>query len=1093
MKITSLLIANRGEIAIRIIRAAAEMGISTVAICSEDDTQSLHTKLADRLVVLPGKGAAAYLNTEGILAAANAEGCDAVHPGYGFLSENVAFARRCATQNIIFVGPSIESLSLFGSKTESRDLAGRCGVPLLPGTNGPTTLEEAIKFFKGAGPGAVLMIKALAGGGGRGIRAVHDIAEMEEAYNRCRSEAMAAFGNGDVFVEKKVLRPRHIEIQIIGDGKHVSHLGERECTIQRHNQKIIEVAPSPSLSATLRDKLTQAALKIAAKVNYLSLGTFEFLVDASVAAEESSYAFMEVNPRLQVEHTVTEEVTGVDLVKAQLEIAAGKTLIDLDLMRDIKPRGHAMQLRINLETMDEKGSVIPESGTLSAYEVPGGKGIRVDGYGYNGYCTNPAFDSLIAKLIVHSSTSNYEDAVRKAYRALSEFKIKGVETNISFLQNLLCRSEVICNDIHTCFIDEHGQELAVAGGNHLSRYFEMAANKASTPQVENMQMIPQGTVSVVTRMKGTIVEVAVREGGAATKGQKLAVLEAMKMEHIITADCSGYIAEIYIAAGDVVEKGGVLFAIREAEVADNGKRVEEELSWKSEIDDLRQKVEKARQMGGTERIANQHAKGRLTVRERLDCLLDQGSFREIGTLAGQAVYGDDGKLQSFLPSSTVMGYGQIDGQTACVFGNDFTIKGGSSDENAANKAEFLMRMAKERRMPLVCLYDSAGGSVTEGGDHTIVPVNYGWATLTELMALVPVVTANLGTSAGWIAVQVAFSHFNVMTKNSELFVAGPPLVKRALDIDITKQQLGNYKVHAYQSGVVDNVAQDEKDAFRQIKKFLSYLPPNVWHQPPRVETDDDPNRREEELISLVPHDPRKAFDIRKLISLVVDKDSLFEYARYYGESVVTALARLNGYPVAVISNDSTCLGGAQDVPGAEKMLKFIDLADTFHLPIICMMDVPGYFIGPDSEKTGPERKAVRLHAAMHQATTPWVTVLIRRAFGVAGAGHGQYNRLNLRYSWPSGRWGSLPIAGGTLAAFRAEIEAAADPEAMRIEIEKRLADLESPIRTAHYFGLMGVEEVIDPRDTRPILCEFAKQAQEVNATQLGPKFRGMRP
>jgi acetyl-CoA carboxylase carboxyltransferase component len=517
------------------------------------------------------------------------------------------------------------------------------------------------------------------------------------------------------------------------------------------------------------------------------------------------------------------------------------------------------------------------------------------------------------------------------------------------------------------------------------------------------------------------------------------------------------------------------------------------MSWQGEVDELRRQEQMARQMGGPERVARQHEKGRMTVRERIARLCDPGSFQEIGTLAGQAVYDSEGKLQSITPSSVVMGHGRIAGQTACVFGNDFTVKGGSSDHNASAKAEFLMRMAKERRMPLVCLYDGAGGSVTEGGDHTIVPVNFGWATLTELMALVPVVAANMGTSAGWIAVQVAFSHFNVMTRNSELFVAGPPLVKRALDIDITKEQLGNYKVHAHQSGVVDNVAENEEDAFQQIKKFLSYLPPNVWCQPPRVETGDDPGRREEELISIVPHDHKKTFNVRKLISLVVDKDSLFEYARYYGKSVVTALARLNGYPVAIISNDSNWLGGAQDVPGAEKMLKFIDLADTFHLPIIYMMDVPGYFIGPDSEKTGPERKAVRLHAAMHQATTPWVTVLLRRSFGVAGAGHGQYNRLNLRFSWPSGRWGSLPLAGGTLAAFRGEIEAAPDPEAKRLEIEKRLADLESPMRTAQHFDLMGVEEVIDPRDTRPILCEFVRQAQAVNATQLGPKSRGMRP
>ncbi|MFC1916517.1 acyl-CoA carboxylase subunit beta [Chloroflexota bacterium] len=374
-----------------------------------------------------------------------------------------------------------------------------------------------------------------------------------------------------------------------------------------------------------------------------------------------------------------------------------------------------------------------------------------------------------------------------------------------------------------------------------------------------------------------------------------------------------------------------------------------------------------------------------------------------------------------------------------------------------------------------------------------MPINYGWAALTELMGMVPVVAANLGTAAGWIAVQVGFSHFNVMTKNSELFVAGPPLVKRALTTDISKQELGNYKVHVYQSGVVDNIAEDEEDCFRQIKRFLSYLPQNVWQQPSRVDTGDEPNRREEELLSIIPEDSAKTFNIRKLLRLILDKDSMFEYAPYYGKSIVTALARLDGYPVAVMSNDSMWLGGAQDVPGAEKMLKFIDIADTFHIPIIYLVDVPGYMIGLDAEKTGTIRKACRLHAAMHQATVPWVSVLIRRCFGVAGSGHAPYNRLGLRYSWPSGRWGSMPIAGGAMAEFRRDIEAAPDPEAKRKEIEERLRKQSSPLRTAEEFGMFGIEDVIDPRDTRPLLCEFVKQAWEVTATHLGPKYRLMRP
>ena len=515
--------------------------------------------------------------------------------------------------------------------------------------------------------------------------------------------------------------------------------------------------------------------------------------------------------------------------------------------------------------------------------------------------------------------------------------------------------------------------------------------------------------------------------------------------------------------------------------------------WQSEVDELNRRKEIARQMGGPEKVTQQHEKGRLTVRERIDRMLDKGTFHELGVLAGRAEYDEKGDLKSFVPSSLVMGQGLVEGRKVCILANDFTIKGAFTDDNAFTKQEYIERMALERLVPLVCLYEGAGGSVTEGGERSTVPVNYGWATLTELMCKVPVVAANMGTSAGWIAVQVGFSHFSVMTKGSELFVAGPPLVKAALYTDVDKHALGDYKVHVYESGVIDNVAEDEEDAFRQIRRFLSYLPPNVHQQPSRGDTGDDPNRREEELLDIIPVEVTKTFDIRRLLRLILDKDSFFEYAPYYGRSVVTGLARLNGYPVAIMSNDSMWLGGAQDVPGAEKMLKFIDLADTFHLPVIYLVDVPGYMIGPDAEKTGTIRKACRAHAAMHQATVPWASILLRRCFGVGGAGHGPYNRLDLRYAWPSGSWGSLPIAGGAMAEFRREIEAADDPEAKTREIEERLRKYASPLRTATEFGLMGLEDVIDPRDTRPVLCEFVREAYEVIGTQLGPKYRGMRP
>ena len=371
MSVTSLLIANRGEIAIRIIRAATELGIRTVSIYSEDDARSLHTRRADSAIALRGSGVAAYLDIEQIVALAREAGCDAVHPGYGFLSENAAFARRCIESGLTFVGPTPETLELFGDKGQARALAAHLGVPVLPGTSGPTSLDEAHAFVESLGPGGAVMVKAVSGGGGRGMRLVERRDDLDSAYKRCQSEAKSAFGNGDVYVEQLIRRARHIEIQVIGDGSgEVSHLWERECSIQRRNQKIVEIAPSPTLPTAIRDQLTGAALRLASEVGYRSLGTFEFLVDASEGG--SGFAFIEANPRLQVEHTVTEEVTGVDLVRAQLQIAGGATLAELGLLqRDIPPpRGFAIQTRITMESMAADGSIRPAGGTLTAFELP---------------------------------------------------------------------------------------------------------------------------------------------------------------------------------------------------------------------------------------------------------------------------------------------------------------------------------------------------------------------------------------------------------------------------------------------------------------------------------------------------------------------------------------------------------------------------------------------------------------------------------------------------------------------------------------------------------------------------------------------------
>ena len=384
-----LLIANRGEIAIRIARAAADMGIATVSVFSEDDATSLHTRRSDESRALKGVGPSAYLDIAQIVAIAKESGCDAVHPGYGFLSENAEFAKACAAAGLTFVGPTPETLDLFGNKATARALAEKCDVPVLSGTSKATSLAEVATFFDRSPDG--IMIKAIAGGGGRGMRPVLDKSELERAYQLCQNEAKQAFGNGDVYVEQLFPRARHVEVQIVGDGQGgVSHLYERECSIQRQRQKIIEIAPAPGLAPDIRTALYDASLKLAKAANYRNLGTFEFLVDTT----GKRFAFIEANARLQVEHTVTEEITGIDLVRAQLDIAQGKRLADIGLDQKSIPasRGIAVQLRVNMETMGADGSVRPAGGMLTAFEPPIGPGIRIDAFGYSGYATNPRFE-----------------------------------------------------------------------------------------------------------------------------------------------------------------------------------------------------------------------------------------------------------------------------------------------------------------------------------------------------------------------------------------------------------------------------------------------------------------------------------------------------------------------------------------------------------------------------------------------------------------------------------------------------------------------------------------------------------------------------
>jgi acetyl-CoA carboxylase carboxyltransferase component len=521
------------------------------------------------------------------------------------------------------------------------------------------------------------------------------------------------------------------------------------------------------------------------------------------------------------------------------------------------------------------------------------------------------------------------------------------------------------------------------------------------------------------------------------------------------------------------------------------------MSWEPELEELRRREELARRMGGEERVQRQHASGRLTVRERIERLFDPGSFHETGALAGRATYDEAGALTDFLPANTVVGQGRVEGRRTVVQGDDFTVRGGAADAAIWEKAVYAERLAHDLRLPLVRLVDGTGGggsvkSLDQMG-FSYVPPLPGFDLVVENLSNVPVVAAALGPVAGLGAARVVCSHFSVIVRGSaQVFVAGPPVVAMAgLGEAPDKEELGGARLQT-RAGAVDNVAGDEDDALDQMKRFLGYLPANVWEAPPVAPASDPADRREEELLSIVPREQRRTYKMRRVLEAVLDRGSPFELGAAFGRPTITCLARLGGRPVGVLASDPEHYAGGVTADAAEKTARFVDLCDQFHLPVVNFVDIPGFVIGTEAERAGTIRRGSRGLFSVVQATVPWVSILVRKVYGVAGAGHGDGSRLNLRFAWPSGNWGSLPMAGGLEAAYRRELEAAENPEALRASITARLEAVTSPFRTAERFS---VEEIIDPRDTRPILCDWAERAHELVRHELnaGPKKRGPRP
>ena len=719
-------ISNRGEIAIRIAKSATVLGVESVGVYPAIDALSLHTRgmTESHKIGTAEDSVGAYLNAQALVQTAKASGCDCLHPGYGFLSENAVFAELCAAEGITFIGPPPAALSLFGNKIRARALAESLGIPVVPGSAEPIgSVREAENLANELG--YPVMLKAAAGGGGRGMRVVERAEQLAEAFARCRSEAQAAFGNGSVFIEKLVARPRHIEVQILADSHgNVVHLHERDCSVQLRHQKIVEVAPAPNLDADLREQMLTDAITLVQAAAYVNAGTVEFLV----SPETGEYFFIECNPRIQVEHTVTEQVTGIDLVEAQFHIAAGATLTSLGLGDQHAvgaPRGFAVQARV----------VATSTGRLTAYKEPSGVGIRVDACGYLGYAPPSQFDPLLAKLICTSGA--YAAAIERTLHALDEFHIGGLQTNVHQLRAILSHPPVQAGDARTSLLTEAPEiisgSFSAAEGSPLALLEQQAAKMGKTgvvalSSVQSFQSsatrmpaleVAEGQETVECPLESAVAEIRVREGDTVSLGDTLLVVSAMKMETMLTASCAGLVTAMQpLQVGDTVAAGQVVAVVSPSpDRSQLSPHIKSEQPWRSMLEEVRvlQDFAKQRLEPGSDDpgVVRQRARGKLTCRERILLVLDEGSFREVGSVAGFASYDEEGVITGFTPANSVGGWGKIDRRSVIVCADDFTSRGGHADGAIAAKSGYLDRLATEMRAPSLRLLDgsSGGGSV----------------------------------------------------------------------------------------------------------------------------------------------------------------------------------------------------------------------------------------------------------------------------------------------------------------------------------------------------------------------------------------------
>jgi acetyl/propionyl-CoA carboxylase alpha subunit/acetyl-CoA carboxylase carboxyltransferase component len=1070
-----VLIANRGEIAVRIARAAADLGIASVAVAAADEPDAPHVAKADAVVALRGSGVAAYLDVDDVLRAAAETGADAVHPGYGFLSESPAFARACAERGVVFVGPSPEVLADLGDKTRAREIAEAAGLPVLAAAD----RDGAAGLLEKTG---AVMVKAVAGGGGRGMRRVTDPGALDDALARCASEAGAAFGDDRVYAEELLAPARHVEVQIVGDGTGaVLALGDRDCSVQRRHQKVVEVAPAPGLAPEVRSGLHAAAVRLGESVRYRGLGTVEFLVSGE------RFAFIEVNPRLQVEHTVTEEVTGVDLVRTQFRLAAGATLAELGPFP--APRGTAIQARITLERTEPDGTTTPTAGTLTAYELPSGRGIRVDGAGYVGYRTSLRYDPLLAKLIVWDADADLAVVAARTARALSEVHIGGVGTNVDVLAGIVGHPAFAAGELTTDFLDDHLPEILAASRPHRFVASAPAADEAPVLRAD------PGEDAVRAVAPGTVVAVEVAAGDVVRAGQTLLVLEAMKMEHVVAAPASGTVGTVAVAPGDTVAAGDALLVLApdaaDADHADDAV----ELDPDHVRPDLAEVIER-HAIGLDHRrpaaVEKRRRTGLRTARENVAQLCDADSFVEYGALAIAAQRARrtlDDLVERTPADGMLAGTATINADLvgaenahAVVLVYDYTVLAGTQGFINHRKKDRAVAIAEERRWPMIVFAEGGGGRPgdTDGSWASMLDVPT-FEIFARLSARVPLVSVVAGRCFAGNAALAGLCDVIIAVEGASLGMGGPAMIEGGGLGVVAPDDVGPMDVQVA-NGVVDILVADEEEATRVARQYLSYFqgPVAAWEAPDQ-----------RLLRHVVPENRMRVYDVRAVVEGLADVGSVLELRRDFAPGIVTALVRVEGRPMGLIANNPAHLGGAIDHDAADKAARFLQLCDAFGLPIVSLCDTPGFMVGTASETHATVRHFSRMFSVGGNLSVPIGLVVTRKCYGLGAQAMmgGSLKAPAFAVAWPTGEFGGMGLEGAVRLGYRKELEAVEDPDERHQLFERYVAAEYEKGKALAVAQVYEIDDVIDPADTRRwITASFVPHAVGAQPGKVRPNI-----